>query len=120
MLHLSGLLQPEPLSLQQITADSHFRKRHSKVGLAQSLVRVTTPCLRSPLNISGRSEILFQMSLCPFYHLVGASPLPLDMGYLFLVGSNILLSMVCSASSFNFGVLIGEDEPMFLNSTILY
>ena len=120
MLHLSGLLQPEPLSLQQITADSHFRKRHSKVGLAQSLVRVTTPCLRSPLNISGRSEILFQMSLCPFYHLVGASPLPLDMGYIFLVGSNILLSMVCSASSFNFGVLIGEDEPMFLNSTILY
>ena len=28
------------------------------------------------------------------YHLVEASPLPLDMGYLFLVGSNILLLMV--------------------------
>ena len=27
------------------------------------------------------------------YHLVGASPLPLDTGYLFLVGSNILLSI---------------------------
>ena len=25
--------------------------------------------------------------------LLGASPLPLDVGYLFLVGSNILLSM---------------------------
>ena len=31
---------------------------------------------------------------CPSYCLAGASPLPLDMGYLFLVGSNILLSMV--------------------------
>ena len=28
------------------------------------------------------------------YHLAGASPLPLDTGYLFLVGSNILLSIV--------------------------
>ena len=31
---------------------------------------------------------------CPSYCYAGASPLPLDMGYLFLVGSNILLSMV--------------------------
>ena len=31
---------------------------------------------------------------CPTYHLSGASPLLLDMGYLFLVGSNILLSVV--------------------------
>ena len=29
----------------------------------------------------------------PFYRLVGVSPMPLDMGYLFLVGSNILLSV---------------------------
>ena len=28
------------------------------------------------------------------YHFIGASPLPLDMGYLFLVGSNIILLMV--------------------------
>ena len=32
-------------------------------------------------------------TICPSYCLLGASPLPLDMGYLFLVGSNILLSM---------------------------
>ena len=31
---------------------------------------------------------------CSSYCLAGASPLPLDVGYLFLVGSNILLSMV--------------------------
>ena len=30
----------------------------------------------------------------PSYRLTGASPLLLDMGYLFLVGSNILLSTV--------------------------
>ena len=28
------------------------------------------------------------------YHLTGATPLPLDVGYLFLVGSNILQSTV--------------------------
>ena len=32
--------------------------------------------------------------ILPPYHLAGASPLPLDMGYLFLVGSNILQSTV--------------------------
>ena len=31
---------------------------------------------------------------CPSYCLAGASPLPLDMGYLFLVESNILQLMV--------------------------
>jgi len=36
------------------------------------------------------------MQFCPSYHLIGASPLPLDVGYLFLVGSNILLYMVVS------------------------
>ena len=34
--------------------------------------------------------MLFHLS----YHLAGVSALPLDAGYLFLVGSNILLSMV--------------------------
>ena len=31
---------------------------------------------------------------CPSYHLAGASPLPLDVEYIFLVASNIILSMV--------------------------
>ena len=31
---------------------------------------------------------------CPSYHIAGASPLLLDVGCLFLVGSNILLLMV--------------------------
>ena len=33
-------------------------------------------------------------AICPSYHIAGAFPLPLDMGYLSLVRSNILLSMV--------------------------
>ena len=43
------------------------------------------------------------LSYCP----VAATPLPLDVGYTFLVGLNIFLPMV--ASSCNFGVLAGED-----------
>ena len=31
---------------------------------------------------------------CLSYHLAGACPLPLHVGYLFLVASNILLSMI--------------------------
>ena len=33
-------------------------------------------------------------AVLPFYHLAGASPLSLDVGYCFLLGSNILLSML--------------------------
>ena len=34
------------------------------------------------------------MQFCPTYHLAGAASLPVDVGYLFLVGSNVLLLMV--------------------------
>ena len=57
------------------------------------------------------------MKFHPSYYLAGASPLPLDVGYLFLLGSNILLG--CSAPSCNFGVLPGEDERTSFYSTIL-
>ena len=55
----------------------------------------------------GAHKILFEPSEClwqvwglilkailPLYHLVQASSLPLDVGYLFLVGFNIFLLMV--------------------------
>ena len=54
------------------------------------------------------------MKFRPSYHLAGASPLSLDVGYLFLVGSNILLSTMVQQLSFNFGVLAEEDEHMIL------
>ena len=38
-------------------------------------------CL-SPLRVSGRYGVWFSMQIHPSYHLAGASPLPLDMGYL--------------------------------------
>ena len=46
-------------------------------------------CLH-PLSVSGGLEVWF----CPSYSLVKVSSLPLDMGYLFLVRSNILLLIV--------------------------
>ena len=55
----------------------------------------------------GVNKFLFEPSEClwriwglilneisPSYHLAGASPLPVDVGYLFLLGSDILLLMV--------------------------
>ena len=63
------LLHPEPLALQQSTADCYLHRRHSNTVLAQSL---------------------WGLWIC----LAETSPLSLDVGYLFLVGSNIFLSMV--------------------------
>ena len=72
--------------------------RHSKAGLTQPLwglwvLMCTSFCL-SPLGISGRYGVWFQIQFFPSYHLVGASRLSLNIGYLFLEGSNILLLTV--------------------------
>ena len=50
-------------------------------------------CL-NPLSISSSYGILILNAISPSYHLVGVSPFLLDVGYLFLVGSNIFLLMV--------------------------
>ena len=91
-LHLPGLLQPEPLALRQAIADPCLCRRHSKSGLAQSLLWVTAPfpgswctqgfCL-CPLSISGRYEVWFWMRLRPSCHLVEASPCPWVQGIIF-------------------------------------
>ena len=47
--------------------------------------------------------------LCPSYCLVAASPLPLEVGYLFLVGFNILLLMV-GISSVQFSHSVASDS----------
>ena len=69
-----GLLHPEPLPLRQATADpSLHRLKHSKAGLAQSLMS-TRFCL-SPLClwwVWGDSKRDF----APSYHLAVASPFP--------------------------------------------
>lgn len=62
-------------------------------------------------------------SKCNFAHsttiLLGLL-LPLEPGSFFLVDSNILLSIVCSAASCNFGVHTGEDEHMTFYSSVLF
>ena len=87
MLQDPGLLQPEPLSLWQATANQCLHKRHSKAGLSQSLwglwVLVHTRFCLSPLSIS--AGLGFD-SKCDYalLHLIGASLLPFDVGYPFI------------------------------------
>ena len=47
----------------------------------------------SSLSFSSTYEVWFSMWFHPSFHLAGAFPLLLDMGYFLLVGSNILLLM---------------------------
>ena len=67
---------PEPLSLQQSTADLYLHRRHSNTVLSVS-VGCLGPgaykvCL-SPLSISGRRRVRFYMQICPSYCLTGDS-----------------------------------------------
>ena len=50
---------------------------------------------------------------------LGASPFPLDMGYLFFGGIQHSPADGCSAASCNFGVLAGEDGHTSFSSTVL-
>ena len=70
----------------------------SNTGLAPSLrgiwVLVHTRFCLSPPSVSGGCGVWFYMWFCPSYRLAGAFHLLLDKGYLFLMGSNVLLSLV--------------------------
>ena len=76
-----GLLQPESLSLQPVTADLWLRRRHSNTQRQIWLSLLWGPwvlvctrvCLSSP-SISGGSGSWFSVRFCPSYHLAGASP----------------------------------------------
>ena len=91
-----GLLQPEPLSPRQAMAGPRLCRRHWN-GHRQVWLSlwggggggVAAPSL-GPLSASGGYEV---RRLRASYRLVAASPLPLDVKYLFLAGSKILLSM---------------------------
>ena len=50
------------------------------------------------------------MQLLPSYHLVAASPLPLDIGCIFFGGFRHSPIDDCSTASCDFGVFTGEDE----------
>ena len=72
--------------------------KHSKAGLAQSLVVSLGPGAHKdffePCKSLWQTPGLILNAIFPSCCLVGASPLPLNMRNLFLVGSNIFLSMV--------------------------
>ena len=83
---------------------------------------------------SGAHKILFEpsehlwqvwglilMQFCPSYHLYGVFPFPLDTRFFFFFffgGMQHSLVDGCSAASFNFGVLAGEDVCTSFYSTI--
>ena len=95
--------------------------KHSKAGLAQSLwsLLVCTRSCLSPSSVSGGYGVWFWTWFHPSYHLAGASPLPLDMGYIFFGGIQHSPVDGRSVVSSNFGVLSGEDVHMYFYSTIL-
>ena len=76
-----------PISLQETLKHSSVSASVGSLGPGVHKV-----CL-SPLSTSGGYGVWVCMWFCPSYHLAGASPLPLDVWYLFLVGSNIFLSI---------------------------
>ena len=91
------LLQPEPLPLWQATADLYLYRRHSNTGLTQSLGSLG----------HGSHKVLFEPSKClwrvwdlalnmilPLLPSCWGFSFALDVEYLLLVGSNILLLMV--------------------------
>ena len=100
MLHDPGLLQPESLSPWQATTDSCLHRKHSNTQrqVWLSLCGVSGSwCTQGFLFETSKhlwrvwGLILNVISLLLL--LVGASPLPVDEKYLFLVESNIFLSM---------------------------
>ena len=124
-VHLQGLLLSVPLIPWQATVKLHLHQRLLNIHRQVWLGFLWDHC-SFPLG-PGTHKVLFvpSKSLWPvwgliltwlhfFYHLVVVSPLCLDVGYLFLVGYNILLS----ADSCDFGVLTGEDERMSFYSAI--
>ena len=114
-LRLPGLLQPEPLSHgRSLPTSTSAGDTQTQVWLSL-LWGATVPLLWSwctqgcvcALQASLAVWDLILNMAAPLLASCWGSPLPLGAGYLFLVGSNILLLMVVSC---NFGVLAEEDE----------
>ena len=86
-------------ALKQATADPYFHRRHSNPQRQVWFSPCGVSCCAngfvwalwvSLVGVGFDSKCDF----CPSFHLAWASSLPLDEGYLFMVGSNILLLMV--------------------------
>ena len=99
-LHLPGLLLLEPVSAAGCCSLMPLQEtlKHSKAGLSQSpwgsLLLSLGPGVHMVLFVPSKPLVAVRFDFKPpSYHLAAASLL-LVMGYLFLVGFNILLSIV--------------------------
>ena len=120
-LYLPGLLLSVSLTLQQGLCWPNpllETAKHSKAELAQFLVMATFPfpgfwCTQGSVCVLQASlagmRLDFKPNCDPHASFSVSSPLLLHVEYLFLVGSNILLSTAAAASC-DVGVLAGEDE----------
>ena len=92
-----GPLHPEAMPLQQSTADMYLHRRYSNTVLSQSHGVSRSQCnkgLFKPSEYFWWVWGLILNAISPLLPSFWASPLPLDVGYLFLVGSNFLQSTV--------------------------
>ena len=117
--HLPGLLLPEPLSPWEATAELCLCRRPSNTHRQGWLSLFWGHC---SFPGSWHGQVLFvpskSLQLSPFYHLVVASPLFLDMGYLFFSGFQQPPVNSFSAPSCTFGVLSGKDEHTSFYSAV--
>ena len=118
-----GLVHPEPLPLQQATADPHLHKRCSNIALAQSLWVSGSWCTQ---GLFESSEHLWQVR---GLILNMTSPLlPSCWGFSFALGRGVSFfggiqhSPVdgCSARGCNFGVLAGDECTSFYSTVLHY
>ena len=118
-----GLLHPEPLPLQQATADPHLHKRCSNIALAQSLWVSGSWCTQ---GLFESSEHLWQVRglilnmTSPLLPSCWGFSFALGRGVSFLGGIQHFPVDSCSAASCSFGVLAGEDELTSFYFSILH
>ena len=117
-----GLLHPEPLALQQATADPYLCRRHSNTVLAQSLWDLWVLVCTGLFESSKRLWLVLGLILNVIFLLLPSYwVFTFALGHVvsFFGGVQHFPVNECSATSCNFGVLAGEDEHTFFFSTIL-
>ena len=115
-------LQQEPLSPWQAAADPRLHRRHSNtqmqvsLRLCGALRPAVCKVFIEPSEHLWSRWAWFYMWFFPSYHFVGPSPLCLDVEYLSLVGSSLLLWMVVQQLA---SVLEFSQEKMSAHSSTL-
>ena len=114
-----GLQHPEPLPLQQSTADPYLHKRHSNTVLAQVLwglcVLVLTGFVRALQSSLVGMGFDSKCNFAPPTVLLGLLLCPWTWGIFFGVSQHSPVDG-CSAASCNFGVLPGDEHMSFYSA----